>query len=174
MDLLCPHCTSADIEARVNESATAYRCENCGERFDRACALVRLREAEAEIARQRSTPSPFKLHRDRAAQELARGAGAITTVHPHCDADELDALARDALLLDIIARADPRAEIAVHPRSLVDPDPLLAVSLGPGPTLLGSSLTVSQHRDEGPVDFTLRVLTLIVEAANQLAGANGG
>lgn len=87
----------------------------------------------------------------------------------YSDADELNALADDALAAGIVAREWPGAHFALYPMSLAEPDPVLAVNLGNGRVLLGHSLKLREREGESPLDFTLRLLEEMTAEANALA-----
>jgi hypothetical protein len=110
----------------------------------------------------------FRLDRDRAAHELGSGDGAITVVNAYSDADEYHGLIDAAQGAGIIARRDPRSQIYIYPMSLSEPDPMVAVDGGPGPTRLAFASTPCEREGETPVAFTLRFLEEVVCAANSL------
>lgn len=108
----------------------------------------------------------FRFNRARAELDLADPDGALWPVSAFSDADELNALFEGALEARILARGRPRAHIYVYPLSLSEPDPLLAVDPGQGPTLLSYALSPTQREGEDPVAFTVRLLEETTAAAN--------
>jgi hypothetical protein len=113
----------------------------------------------------------FRFDRARARECIEDPDGAIWPVNAYSDADELNGLVNAALDAGAVARDVSRARIYVYPMSLSEPDPVLAVDRGEGPTLLGHSLKLREREGESPVDFTLRLLTDVVEEANALAAS---
>lgn len=111
----------------------------------------------------------FHFDRARALAAITDPDGALWPVNAYSDADELDALAAAAIDTGIVARAHPRVRLYVYPLSLSEPEPLLAVDPGCGPTLLGCSLKLAEREGEDPVSFTLRLLDDLVATANGLA-----
>ncbi|HWW66613.1 MAG TPA: hypothetical protein VNY83_01385 [Solirubrobacterales bacterium] len=93
----------------------------------------------------------------------------IPIVNSHSDADELNALADDALCSGIVDRERPGAHFSVYPMSLAGADPILAVNPGRGPILLGHDLKLRQGDGEDLIAFTVRVLAEMAEEANALA-----
>ncbi len=144
------------------------QCENRGASFAPEGAFS---PATGSMPQRRAAPPQelFVLDRCRAAAGLADPEGVISVVSPYSDADELNTLVDDALFAGAIRRARAEVCLSVYPMSLADPEPVLAVSSSNGPTLLGFSLKLRQRDDEDPVDFTVRVLTEIVDQANALA-----
>lgn len=61
------------------------------------------------------------------------------------------------------------AAIYVFPNSQKEPDPVLAVDPGGGPTLLGEPLSLRAEDGEDPIAFTVRILEDVVAEANGLA-----
>lgn len=117
----------------------------------------------------------FRFNRARAELDLADPDGSLWPVTPFSDADELNALFEAALEVGALARNRPRAHIYVYPLSLCEPDPLLAVDPGRGPTLLSYALSPNQREGEDPLAFTLRLLEETTAAANALVEeAQGG
>ncbi len=112
---------------------------------------------------------PFTFDRVKAERSITDPDGALWPVNAYSDADELNNLVDDALTSEAIAREDPGAFFAIYPMSLSEPDPQVAVSLGPGPALLGNPLKLREQDGEGPVDFTLRLLDELTAEANELA-----
>ncbi len=110
-------------------------------------------------------------HFDRAAalKQITDPEGALWPVNAFSDADELNALADDALTSGVVARRRPAAHFAIYPMSLSEPEPILAVNPGPGPALLGYSLKLREREGESPVEFTVRLLEEITGEANALA-----
>ncbi len=145
------------------------QCENRGASFAPEGAFS---PATGSMPERRAAPPQelFVLDRCRATAALADPEGVISVVSPYSDADELNSFVDDALFAGAIRRARASACLSVYPLSLSDPEPILAVSPSNGPTLLGYSLKLAQRDDEGPVDFTVRVLSEIVDQANALAG----
>jgi hypothetical protein len=95
--------------------------------------------------------------------------GALWPVNAYSDADELSTLLEAALGSGIVARRRARAHIYVYPLSISEPEPLVAVDPGAGPTLLGGALKLRHREDEDPIAFTLRLLAETVAEANALA-----
>jgi hypothetical protein len=123
---------------------------------------------KTEAAPEAESEPHFTLDRDRAARELDRGDGAITVVNAYSDADEYHGLIDAAQGEGIIARPDPRSQIYIYPMSLSEPDPMVAVDGGQGPTRLAFASTPSEREGETPVAFTLRFLEEVVSEANSL------
>ncbi len=170
MELRCPECASPEVENDPQGGDDAHRCANCGARFPRECAFVTVLEAEAY--RDKATPQRiFTFDQQRAAIELRSPDGAPLPISPYSDADELHRLLDAARAVQIIDSERPGAGIYVYPLSIAQPDPVLAVDPGPGPTLLGFELKLRQGEAEDPVSFTIRFLEEVVEEANGLAAA---
>lgn len=169
MQLRCPKCCSE--EAALVDRGTRLECGNCAAVFVREEALVAVADAEAELPPAAPSAELFRLDRERAAEELRGPEGAISVVNPYSDADELNALADDALTAQIVTREDADAHFAIYPMSLSEPDPIVSVNPGTGPALLGHSIKLRQHEGEDPVSFTLRLLGDMVAEANRLAGS---
>ena len=131
-------------------------------------AQVGVADAEAEVAAKPSNGEQFTFDRAKAAQELGQAGGAISVANPYSDADEIHTLAEAALRAGIIAGSDSGTHIYVYPMSLSEPDPMVAVEVRGGLTLLGYSLRMSGLEGESPVSFTLRLLEEIVAEANSL------
>jgi hypothetical protein len=168
MELRCPDCCSPEVEPDPQGEDEARRCGNCGARFPRDAAFVTVLEAEAYRG-EATPPRLFTFNPQVAAIELHKGDGAITTVNPYSDADELHRLLDGAQAARIVESARARATIYVYPLSIGEPDPLLAVETGAGLTLLGFELKLRQYEDEDPITFTVRFLAEAVEEANGLA-----
>jgi hypothetical protein len=168
MEFRCPDCASPEGEANPQESADAYRCANCGARFHRDSALVTLVTAEAEMQRPAFNPELFRLDRARTLASINDPDGALWPVNAYSDADELNGLVQAALEAGVIAREDSRACLYIYPLALSEPDPVLAVDSGTGPTLLGYSLKLREREGESPVEFTVRLLGDMVDEANAL------
>lgn len=111
---------------------------------------------------------PFTCERAKAKRSIADPDGALWPVNAYSDADELDSLVQAALDSGAIARADSRVRLYIYPLSLSEPDPLLAVDTGRGPTLLSHSLKLLDREGEDPVAFTLRLLDDVTAEANEL------
>lgn len=166
MELRCPECASPEVEHDPGGGGEAHRCGSCGARFPRGAALITVLEAEA----YRGATSPlFTFNPRAAAAELRKGDGAILSINPYSDADELNALLDGAQALKIIESERGWARLYVYPLSLGEPEPLLAVDPGAAETLLGHSLALRQREGEDPVTFTIRFLAEAVEEANGLA-----
>ena len=112
---------------------------------------------------------PFSFDRAVAERSLPDPDGALWPVNAYSDADELDSLVQAALDSGAIAATEHRARLYVYPLSLSEPDPLLAVDTGRGPTVLGHSLKLVDREGESPVDFTLRLLEDLTAEANRLS-----
>lgn len=168
MELRCPKCCSPEAMSDPQFGEEARRCANCGEGFPRESALVTVLEAEAH--RSEATPRPlFTFDPKLAETELRRLVGAISVANPYSDADELHQLLDGAQVVGIVSASRARAKIYVYPLSISEPDPILAVDPGIGPTLLGSELKLRQEKGEDPIAFTVRFLEETVEEANGLA-----
>lgn len=120
---------------------------------------------------QASSPQPFRLDRGRAARELIDPDGDLWPINPYSDADELNLLAEAAQATGVLAAECPRARLYVYPMSLAEPEPILAVNLGCGPTLLGHAVQLCRAGPAGPVEYTLRFLTDLCAGANLLAAS---
>lgn len=168
MELRCPECASPEIEPDPQGGDEARRCANCGARFPRDSAFVTVLEAEAYRG-EVTPPQLFAFNPTLAEIELRKGDGAITAINPYSDADELHRLLDGAQAVEVVESARVRATIYVYPLSISEPDPLLAVETGAGPTLLGFELKLRQHEDEDPIAFTIRFLEEAVAEANGLA-----
>lgn len=166
MELRCPRCCSPEVEPDPQGSDEYRRCANCGERFPREVALVTVLDAEAHQP-DAGLQQLFNFNPTLAAVELRCLGGAIATASPHSDADELNALLDGAQAAGIIS--SKRARLYVYPLSVGEPEPLLAVDPGAGPTLLGYSIKLRQHEGEDPISFTVRILEELTEEANRLA-----
>ena len=114
----------------------------------------------------------FRFDRAKASASIEDPDGALWPVNAFSDADELNALMEAALESGPIATARPRTHIYVYPLSVCEPEPLLAVDPGAGPTLLGCSLKLREREGESPVEFTLRLLEEMVAAADALAACS--
>jgi hypothetical protein len=114
----------------------------------------------------------FHFDRARALASITDPDGALWPVNAYSDADELNALADDALTAQIVTREDAGAHFAIYPMSLSEPDPIVSVNPGTGPALLGYSIKLRQHEGEDPVSFTLRLLGDMVAEANRLIRAH--
>lgn len=119
-----------------------------------------------------SAPQLFRFDRSRAAASLNEPDGDLWPVNAYSDADELNLLFEAAQSAGIVAAEAPRAHIYVYPMSISEPEPLLAVDLGRGSTLLGHSLRLAEAEGEDPVSFTLRILTDMANEASALAAAH--
>lgn len=168
MELRCPECCSPEIGPRADDASKAMRCENCGERFGREEALVSIADAETRPV----PPVPeelFGFDAGRAEAELGDPRGRIWAIEPDADADELNRLIDAAQAAALVRSRRERAWIYVYPLSIGEPDPLLAVDLGVGITVLGSELKLRPDEDEDLRAFTLGLLGGIVTEANGLA-----
>jgi len=168
MELRCPECCSPEVESDPQGCAEERRCGNCGERFSRESALVTVLDAEARLP-DVSLQRLFTFDPTLTVIELRDLDGAIVTASPHSDADELNALLNGAQSAGIISSERERARLYVYPLSVGEPEPLLAVDPGEGPTLLGSSLKLRLLESEDPISFTVRILEELTEEANGLA-----
>lgn len=110
----------------------------------------------------------FKLNRVKAAVELTSDSGAISTISPQSDADELRSLLDNARSAGIVEPGHPDAALVVCSLSKADSQPLLAVDPGTGPNLHRFSLTLRQREGENPIQFTLSALAQVVGKANAL------
>jgi hypothetical protein len=170
MELRCPHCASPEVEPKSEEEPEILRCGNCGEGCEREGALVSVFDAEGHLD-ETVQGECFAFEAERAAAELADPDGAISPISPHSDPDELNRLLEIAQDQDVIKKNRERVRIYVYPLSLGEPDPLLAVDPGCGPTLLGYELSLHQADGEDPIAFTVRVIGEVVAQANGLAGS---
>ncbi len=125
-----------------------------------------------EQAQLDDAPRLFRFDRDRAAADLLDPDGDLWPVNAYSDADELNLLAEAAQSAGILAATAPGARLYVYPMSICEPEPLLAVDLGRGLTLLGHSLKLREAEGEDPVAFTLRLLADLAAAASALAVAH--
>jgi hypothetical protein len=167
MQLLCPACCSEEVGPHPDEKAAELRCANCGEGFDRSEAHITVAEAESHLPE----PVPermFDLDLARARAALANPDGPIRAVDPDVGADELHRLLDAAQAKDVIRARCEGATIVVHPYSVAEPDPLVAVRLDRGPTLLGPEPNFRADEDEDPVAYTVRLLEGMVATANRL------
>lgn len=114
---------------------------------------------------------PFRFDRDKAERSIHDPDGALWPVNAYSDADELNGLVDDALTGGVIVRRSSSSFFAIYPMSLSEPDPQVAVNLGPGPALLGHPMKLRDEEGESPVEFTLRLLEELVDEANGLAAA---
>lgn len=110
----------------------------------------------------------FSFDRAAAAKSITDPGGALWAVNAHSDADELNTLLEAALACGAISRPCARAHIYVYPLSITEPEPLLAVDPGHGPTLLGHALKLPEREGESPLEFTLRLLNELTDQANGL------
>jgi hypothetical protein len=163
----CPDCCSE--EAALTDCGRRLECGNCGAGFTREQALVSVADAEAELRPSPPSQELFKLDPERLAAQLSDAEDLIPIINSYSDADELNALADDALCSGIVDCERPDAHFAVYPMSLADAAPILSVNPGRGPTLLGHALKLRQGNDEDLIAFTVRVLAEMVEDANALA-----
>lgn len=169
MELRCPECVSPEVEpTELDQIADQHDCRNCGARFPRRQALVTVLDAETPRV-DTSPPALFSFDPRRAEFMLRHKSGPLATINPHSDADELNGLLDGAQGIDIILAERERAVLYVYPLSLREPDPILAVDPGVGPTLLGHALKLRQGEEEDPISFTVRFLSEAVEEANALA-----
>ncbi len=103
--------------------------------------------------------------------ELIDPDGGLWPINPYSDADELNLLAEAAQATGVLAAECPRARLYVYPMSLAEPEPILAVNLGCGPTLLGHAVQLYLAEPAGPVEYTLGFLTDLCAGANLLAAS---
>ena len=99
------------------------------------------------------------------------GYGWVAPFDPmSIDADDLHRIVEDCLERDIIEKDSPRAMMAIYPLSVSEPEPLLSVNPGGGPTLLGGQAVhhVSEAEACTPEDRSVIVLRALVEDANSL------
>lgn len=113
----------------------------------------------------------FRFNRARAELDLVDPDGMLWPASAFSDADELNALFETALASRVLTASRPRAHIYVYPLSLCEPDPLLAVDPGTGPTLLSYALSPSQREGEDPIAFTVRLLEETTATANAVVEA---
>jgi hypothetical protein len=116
-------------------------------------------------------PQFFRCDRSRAAASLSDPDGKLWPVNAYSDADELNLLAKAAQSAGILAAEVSGAHLCIYPMSISEPEPLLAVDLGRGPTLLGPSLRLTEAVGEDPISFSLRFLADLATAASALAAA---
>jgi hypothetical protein len=117
---------------------------------------------------QASPPQPFRFDRGKAATELIDPDGDLWPINAYSDADELNLLAEAAQGTGVLATERPRARLHVYPMSLAEPEPILAVNLGCGPTLLSHAVQLRQAEPADPIEYTLRFLTDLCAGANVL------
>ena len=130
---------------------------------DRAGSAGPHREAEGRGMRL------FQFHLEPARRCISDPDGAIWPVNSYSDADELNSLFEIAMETEII-RSRQGAQIHIHPLSISEPEPVLAIDTRFGPSLLGDGLRLREREDEDPVQFTLRLLEEVTAEANALAG----
>jgi hypothetical protein len=145
-----------------------YRCGNCGAHFSRRQALVTVLDAETPAVHA-NPPDLFRFDGDRAEVQLREESGDMAPIDELSNADDLHALLGDAEASGAIVSEREYAQILVYPLALSESDPVVAVCLGVGPTLLGHSQKLRRDDGEDDVTFTLRVLSDIVDEANALA-----
>jgi hypothetical protein len=117
-----------------------------------------------------SNASPiFRLDRERAIADLRGAEHDLWPVNAYSDADELNRLLEATQNAGVLVAARTGAYIYVYPLSISEPDPVLAISPGTGPNLLGHELKLREEEGEDPIEFTLRLLEGIVDEANGLA-----
>ena len=170
MNLRCPECCSEEVAAI--ELGARLECGNCGAGFAPGEAFVAVAEAEAAAGPGAQAPPSFRFDRDRAAASLGDSDGELWPVNAYSDADELHSLSEAAQNAEILRPEDGHAWIYVYPMSISEPEPLLAVDLGRGPTLLGHSLKLREAEGEDPMAFTLRFLADLATEASALAAAH--
>lgn len=167
MQLLCPECCSEEAGTHPGRGAAELRCADCGAGFDRGAAHVTVAEAESRLP----DPAPgevFVLDAARARSELREPGGPMAVVDPYVGADELHRLLDAAQAEDVVRARREGVRIVVHPYSVAEPDPLVAVRLGGGPTLTGPEPNFLPDEDEDPVAYTVRLLEGMVATANRL------
>jgi hypothetical protein len=120
---------------------------------------------------QAGPPQLFRFDRSRAAAALIDPDGDLWPVNAYSDADELNLLAEAAQEAGVLTAERPRARLYVYPMSLAEPEPLLAVNPGRGPTLLGHAVQMRAAGDEGPIEYTLHLLADLCAGANALLAA---
>lgn len=179
MNLRCPECCSE--EAALIDRGTRLECGNCGAGFVRDEALVIVADAEAELCPAPPPQALFKFDRARALQSITDTDGALWPVNAYSDADELNDLAVTAQEAEIVTCVEPTqivtcaapaAHFDIYPKSVVEADPIVAVTLGKGPALLGRPRKLRERESEDPVSFTLRLLEEMVAEANRLVAAH--
>lgn len=85
------------------------------------------------------------------------------------DADELHRILAQCQERGIIGRPSSRAELAVYPLSIAEPEPQLAVDPGlGGPLLLGTSVEFRNGRVPDAIEGSLAVMVDLVEQANRI------
>jgi hypothetical protein len=110
----------------------------------------------------------FRFDRERAAVDLNGPEDALWPVNAYSnDPDELNQLLEAGQNAGLIT-ARRQARLYVYPLSLSEPDPLLVVSPGDGPALLGHELKLSDEAGEDPIAFTLRLLEEVVDRGNAM------
>jgi hypothetical protein len=112
-----------------------------------------------------ATTYEFSLDRGRAAADLKGSEEELWPVNAYSDADELNDLLEAAQNAGLIS-ASRQARLFVYPLSIAEPDPLLAIVVTGGPTLLGHELALSGRDGEDPITFTLRLLEQVVVRGN--------
>jgi hypothetical protein len=116
----------------------------------------------------------FRFDRAWAARQLTDPDGDLWPINAYSDPDELNLLVEAAQETGILAAECPRARLYVYPMSLVEPEPVLAVNLGRGPTLLGHAVPLRQAEAADPLEYTLSFLTDLCAGANALAARYPG
>jgi hypothetical protein len=107
----------------------------------------------------------FSFDRERTAADLKGPENALWPVNAYSDADELNQLLEAAQSAGLIT-ARRKARLFVYPLSICEPDPLLAIVVSGGPSLLSRELPLSDRDGEDPIAFTLRLLAEVVDRAN--------
>lgn len=110
----------------------------------------------------------FTLNEQKLREVFAEQDGPIVPFDPmEVSADELHSVVDECLERGIIEKGDSLASIAVYPLSMVEPEPVLSVTPGRGPLLLGGSVDFATE-DGKLADRSAEVLRKLVEAANDL------
>ena len=161
MELRCPDCASPEVA--LIDRGSRLECGNCGTEFGRDEAFVSVADAEAYAAEYPGCTSEeqvplFQFDLRRASHGINDPNGAIWPVNSFTDADELNSLFEAAVHSGIIASRDQHALIHIYPLAISDPEPVVAVSGGNGPSMLGYSLKLRERDGESPLEFTLRLL----------------
>jgi hypothetical protein len=174
----CPGCISPEIEPDPESTSGRWRCGNCGERFDFESAFIQLREAED--FRSEMEPDPlFRFHRNLAQIELRACDGALRTLNPYSDVEELHRSLDAAAARRVIEARRPGAALHAYLSPGAEPHPVLGVDPGVGAELVGPELALRQEEGEDPISYTVRRLEEIVASANRLLadrshGGSGG
>jgi hypothetical protein len=163
----CPGCISPEIEPDPQSTIGRWRCEHCGRRFQLEHAFVRLGEAE-DFRSAMGPERTFRLRPDRARIEMRACDGALRTISPFSDVEEMHQILDAAAARRVIEARRPGAALRAYLSVGAPPHPVLGVDPGVGAELIGPSLALVQGEGEDPIAYTLRWLGYVVDAANGL------